>query len=192
MVEVRFKGFGLASALEWVDINLPGEDKTRVYDALSEEFRQESKNLDSARWYPVAWFDEITRAVASVSGDTEEERFTAVAVLTTFIAKQNLSSVMKLLIKFLTPVTMMKQLPKIWMKYFDAENPPTSTVTADTEGYLEYMGSFGVRYLAPAVGAWVKEAFTMLGVSEIDVREVNNAPDEDNPKDFKWEIRWTA
>jgi hypothetical protein len=141
---------------KWINEEMAQDERERLLSALPSEF--EMNTLKPGEWYPRAWFDTITSAVADERGTTIEERFAAVEELVSFVVRDNQSSVWKLLMKFLTPTTILNQFPKFWSKYYSIGEVMVVQTGEPNSGCLELKGITGARYLAPTVAAWIRAA----------------------------------
>ena len=192
MSDRKYKGFGLMSCFRWIDENLDEEEKARVVATLPEACRAEMSSLKPQKWYPLQWFDILLRAVADEKGTTLEEKFSVVGELAVYAAHDNQTTVIKLLMKFLTVNTFLKQLPKFWSKYFDSGVIEIIETTEENTGCIQITDFSGVRYIEPIVSSWVRTAYEMLGVTSFEIKEVINPLEEENPTDFRWEFKWTT
>jgi hypothetical protein len=190
MPDEQFRGYGLISCVKWINEELESIEKERVLNALPDELHAEMGALKPGMWYPRAWFEAISCAVADERGTTIEEKFAAVEELGLYLARDNQSSVLKLLMKFLTPATILNQLPKFWSKYYNSGVVTVVETGEANSGCVELKGFTGVRYISPTVSAWVRAAYEAMGITDLEIREVNNAPEDETPKEFRWEFRW--
>ena len=131
MDEVRVKGYALTRSWEWVEETFTDEQKEAAAAKLLPELRENLQRIDEGAWYPVAWNDSVMRAVAETVADTPEEQFRAVGEMTAYAADKNLGTVMKLLVKFMKPETLLRQLGKFWLKYY--QGGPTPRVDVDLD-----------------------------------------------------------
>ena len=192
MPEGKFRGYGFESCIAWLDREENQDVKEAVLAALPDEFKAEIPKLTTAGWYPLSWLDTFARAVADARGTTAEEKFAVAEEIGMFIARDNLSSVLKLLLKFVTPTALPKQLPKLWKKYYDSGEVFAVDLDEENSACVEVRGFPGLRYTAPIVAGWIKVAYELLNVSDFEIKEVNNPLEEENPTDFRWEFRWTT
>jgi hypothetical protein len=192
MANEAFRGYGLTSTIKWVNETLDESEREKVYAALPDEFRASLDDIKPSEWYPRVWFDAILRAVADVRGTTIEEKYAVIEELGTFIARDNQSTVLSLLMKFLTPSTILRQLPKLWSKYHTTGVAKYIETDEPNTGIIELEGFSGVRYIEPTVRAWIRTAYVAVGVPEIDIKEVHNSLEDENPTFFRWEFSWSS
>ncbi len=191
MSEHEIKGFALLSGLRWVEQCL-GEDGRRAFESeMPAEFREELPRLSVERWYPISWFDAMFAGVVREAGDDTENGIEFLKQFVIFVATDNLNTVMKLLVKFLTPKALAKNFPKMWSKYVRGPSSPTVQILPDrNQAIIELERFREVRWFSHAVSAWLETAFGLLGADHCEVREVLNDPSTERADRYRWEVKW--
>ncbi len=184
------KGFALIAGKAWTEQHFDAEGYGQLERMLSDEFRYKWNNLVDKESYPLRWLDELECAIAEVGADTVAEKSALVEAFAGYVAKNNLSTVMKLLMKFITPTLLVKKLPQIWGKYIVGAEATYELGPEKNQGALIIEGFPHLRWLSANNSGWLLAAFDLLGVEGVDIEEVNNAPDDPHPTSFRWEIRW--
>jgi len=191
MSQIQMKGYGLITAFEWMEKTLTPAQRSRMMELLPDEISQHVDDLVPGAWYPISHLDSWQRALVEATGSDYEQTWDHVVDVARYTARHNLSTVLRLLMKFLTPEKMVLALPKIWTRYF--RNAPQPTTKVDPGGgraVLSIEGFRGLRYAGPAIAGWVIEAFHMLDVTSVRVRETLADPDDEEAEDYRWEVTW--
>lgn len=191
MTDIQMKGYSLITAFAWMDETLPEEQANRIRQIMGDEMTRDVEGMDPGGWYSIRYLDAWQRALAEATGASYDKLWDLIVDVAGYTARQNLSTVMRLLLKFLTPERLVPQLPRIWTKYF--KNAPMPTVQVDRDGgqaTLALEGFRGLRYPQPAIAGWVIAAYDLLGVKSVQVQEVLSDPADESAENFRWEVRW--
>lgn len=188
----RVKGAGPKTTIEWIKKNHGEEGLKKVLDRCPSSMRQTFELLLVSQWYPTQIADAICVAFAeSGLGGQGLSLDNSFRLLGIFIAENNLSTLYKVVLKFVTPDTMLGLLPRMWNTYF---HDITVGVEAGTEGpstgtcWVKGLGDF--RYISPLAAGWVEFAYRKVGAKYINVQELNYRADFLNPDELIYKIKW--
>jgi len=191
MSDHEIKGFALQAGFRWVEQRFGAEKRRAFEQDMPPHFQQQLPWLRAQDWYPIAWIDALFNRIALEAGEDTEEKIALVKQGAAFISEENLTTVMKLLVKFLTPETVIRHFPKMWARYVRGPIALEAEVIAGSNRAVLTVTGFGpFRWFGPCVCAWLETAYRLLGADDIQVREVLNDPADEHPSDFRWELEW--
>lgn len=192
MDEPAVKGFELISVLRTVDEHLDGEQRARFEASLSEDFRRERDQLRPGGWYPIDWSEQLDRAF--IAAHQVGEGKPAADLIEHFAginARRNQTTVLKLLMRFLKPHSLVRVIPKLWRRYYNRGTVQVLELSKeDRRARLALLDFPYKRYMPTACVGWIKEAFVAMGIEDAEVRVLSYDPTGPARESYEFELRW--
>lgn len=188
----KVKGAGPKTTLEWVRKNYGEEGFKKVLDGCTPSTRSTLEAIIISAWYPTAVADDVCVSFANSGlvgkGPNLDRAFRLLGV---FIAENNLSTLYKVVFKFVTPDTMLGLLPRMWKTYFDGiETDVQHETEGPNTGTCRVKGLGDFRYISPLAAGWVEFAYKKVGAAYISAQELNYRQDFPNPDELIYKLRW--
>jgi len=192
MDEPGVKGFDLIAGLRMAASEFDPHQHERFESTLSEAFRREQADLKPGAWYPVAWSEELDRGyIAALGVEDGQPAADLIERYARTAARRNMNTVLRLVMRFLKPHSLVRVLPKFWKRYFNCGAVSLKELSKEEHrAVLALTGFPHKRYMAPACVGWIKEAFAMLGIADARVVAVGYDPDDPTPADCEFRIEW--
>jgi hypothetical protein len=189
MVEV--KGAGIRSGLAWIAQQYGEPAREQLIAQLPVELRDLARAPLAASWYPVALVDHIFVAVPRIAGRTDRAGIESIMKqLNAWIAEDNLTTLYKFLLAFLTPERLTDRMPALFKTYYrgiDAtvrrESPLHAVCTVEGLGKC-------APYLAPSAAGWLEFAYRKVG-ARVRVTEESWQRGLDRADPLVFHVEWS-
>jgi hypothetical protein len=181
----KYKGYGLIGQQRWVEAHSTPEELAQIKAGLPADFREAFDQVRPEVFYPIGWLNSLYVQTFAVKGlVTEPEREALVFEMSESAGRENLNSVLKLLIRFLKPATLLKKVSQFWPMYF--HDCPTPEVTLHPDGHhasATVRGLTDMPYINQNLRSFIMLIFAAVGAQA----EVTYSRQGD---DHRWEVTW--
>ena len=188
------KGTGVLSTVRWIR-DVYGDTVFRtMLDRVSKETAKIMKTPMATDWYPARIIDEVWTVQSRTTHPDDPAGFeTELISQGQFIAEDNLSSVMKVMLIFISsPEQMFHRLEKFWDSYFDGIGVHLDDSTLDDhKGVCEVTSLGGVRHIAPIACGWIAYGFSKVGAKDVEVSEKGYRSGQIAADPLRFEISWS-
>jgi hypothetical protein len=189
MVEV--KGAGVRSGLLWIAKNYGEQARDQLIAQLPAELRDIARTPLAASWYPVALVEHIFGAIPRIAGRTDRAGIESLMKqLNAWIAEDNLTTLYKFLLAFLTPERLTDRMPSLWTTYYrgiDAtvqrESQQRAVCTVRGLGNL-------APYIGPSGAGWLEFAYRKVG-ARVRVTEESWQRGLDRADPLVFHVEWS-
>lgn len=188
------KGTGVLSTVRWIR-DVYGDTVFRtMLDRVSKETAKIMKTPMATDWYPARIIDEVWTVQSRTTHPDDPAGFEKELISQgQFIAEDNLSSVMKVMLIFISsPEQMFHRLEKFWDSYFDGIGVHLDdSALDDHKGVCEVTSLGGVRHIAPIACGWIAYGFGKVGAKDVEVSEKGYRSGQIAADPLRFEISWS-
>lgn len=138
--------------------------------------------------YPFQSFKDMVQAWSKMTGASSNE---ATAELYGYIADRSLNSVYRFFFKFAQPALVLKNFPKLWVRFFNA-GTVTVPVAEKGRAVIQFqLPEIFQDWLEPACYGYSKKAIEMAGGREVVMRPSGSTSLRDGTLEAAFELTWT-
>jgi len=192
--EALVKGTGVLSAVRWLR-DVHGETVYgKIFDKVSAETRAAMKTPMATEWYPARVIDEIWQTQNETTHPNDPAGFEQEMISQgQFIAEDNLSSVMKVMLIFVSsPEHLFGRLEKFWDAYFSGIGIELDGSQLDHHrGVCEITNLGTVHHIAPIACGWLSYGFRKVGAKDVDVLEQGYRAGRTAADPLRFQISWS-
>jgi len=172
--EINVKGTVLWGVINALERGVGPECRSTILKDLTGELGEgvQTRSIIATGWYPIAWHRELLGSVLRHGGPT------ALRDTVKLSTRENVSTIHRILVRMLSPDTLLKQGTRLFSSFFEAK----AVTTQDKPGFskIEWIGCRGfdknvwqaqtqsVEELVAMAGAKVKRRTVLSGGSDLD------------------------
>lgn len=172
--QARVRGAGLMSTNKWLRETYGPETLKEILKELSPAAAESLASPLATEWYPAGFVSEIYTTIQRVAHSDGKEDFGRVLrELGRFLASDNLSTVFRVLLAFVSsPQQMFQNIDRFWGQYFQGVRVENDVSEIDRGRGTTYVYGLGeIEYLAPVSCGWTELGFTKVGARDVRCEE---------------------
>jgi hypothetical protein len=182
----------LRSSIDWILQNYGEDTWQKILSLLPAELQGKARNVVTPLMYPAALGDKIYRVFADeCCGKEQKAREEAFRKMGRYIAEENLSTVYRLLLRFMTPGQFLGRLPKVWTTYFDGIDVTVQQDAEAQNGTCRVRG-LDIAYMSLVASGWIELGYEKVGATSSTVLERSWKSGQIASDDMVFEISWTT
>jgi hypothetical protein len=172
--EIKLKGSVLWGVINALEKGAGPDARTAILKDLDGELGEgvQTRSIIATGWYPIAWHRQLLGSVMRHGGPT------AMRETVKLSTRENVSTIHRILVRMLSPDTLVKQGTRLFSSFFEAQ----AITTVEKPGYskIEWTGCRGfdknvwlaqtqsVEELVAMAGAKVKRRTVISGGTDLD------------------------